>query len=279
VSRPFLTTGALAIALAVACGPLPTPQPGPYHPADANVSITRLVHDSVLVEIAGARFYVDPWLYSGVLFRQTEPLGLRPHALPPADAVLLTDRAGERFDRRALRQIAPRVPIAIAPTALAEELRGLGFRDVRPLEAWTDVRVGSATITAVPTGRAGANGYLLAGPDTRVLVAGPMRAFDGLGDVATAFPTVDVALLPIGGQRIFGMLREMGPEEAATAAATLQPRRIVPIGYGRTGGQPVYWYARRPLDRFRDAIGAVGLDPATIIVLTPGESWHSYRQP
>jgi L-ascorbate metabolism protein UlaG (beta-lactamase superfamily) len=268
----------LATVLA-ACGPLPTPEPGPYHRADATVSITRLVHDSVLVEVGGARFYVDPWLYSGVLFRQTEPLGLRPHALPPADAVLITARADERFDRRALRQIAPQAPIAVAPPALADDLRALGFREVRPLTPWQETRVGAVVVTAVPTGSRGSNGYVLSGPDARVYAAGPTRPFDGLADVATAFPDLDVALLPIGGQRILGFRREMGPEEAAAAAVVLRPRRIIPIGYGRTGGQPIYWYARHPAERFRDALAAAGMEGRTLVVLPPGESWHYYARP
>lgn len=270
--------GATVLALvlvAAACGPLPVPEEGPYHRADATISITRLVHDSVLVELGQARFYIDPWLYSGILVQQSEPLGLRPHALPPGDAVLLSDDHAGRFDRRALAQIAPRVPLAIAPPGVARELRGLGFTEVRPLAPWEDTRVGGVTVTAVPATPSGdANGYVLSSAAARVYAAGPLRLSDALADVATAFPGVDVALLPIGGRRLFGVPREMGPENAAEAARLLRPRRIIPIGYGRTGGQPFLWYARHPVERFRAAVRAAGLDPASVIVLPPGESWH-----
>lgn len=270
---------ALALVLVAACAPVPIPLNGPYHAADATVSVTRLVHASVLLELGGARFYVDPWLYSGFVVRQSEPLGLRPHALPPADAVLITDRAGERFDRRALVQIAARVPIAVAPAALAADLRAIGFHEVRPLGPWGETRVGDVTVTAAPTGVGDGNAYVLSTAEARVYAAGPTRDAAGLADVATAFPDIDVALLPIGGRRLLGVLREMGPEDAAAAARLLAPRRVVPIGYGRTGGEPLYWYARRPVERFRDAAGDAGLDRRAVVVLAPGESWHYLATP
>lgn len=267
----------LGVVLAVACGPLPLPESGPYHRADATVSVMRLVHASYLVEVAGARFYVDPWLYSGVVFRQTEPLGLRPHALPPANAVLLTDRDGDRFDRRALEQIAPRTPLAIAPAALAAELRRLGFHTVRSLAAWEETQVGDVTVTAVPADDPKATGYLLRAADVRVYAAAASASAEVGGAVANAFGPVDVALLPIGGRRFFGVPQEADPEVAAQTAQRLAARRVIPIGYGRTGGQPIHWYTARPVERFREAARTAGIDDTAIVVLPPGESWHYYR--
>jgi L-ascorbate metabolism protein UlaG (beta-lactamase superfamily) len=271
---------ALALVVGLGCSPLPIPHGGPYHRADATVSVTRLVHASFLVEVGGARLYVDPWLYSGIVFRQTEPLGLRPHALPPADAVLLTSGDDDRFDRRALGQIAPRVPVALGPRRLADDLRDLGFHTVVALEPWEEARVAAVTVTAVPTDDpARGLGYVLSAPAARIYTAGPTRLFSGLEQIATSFPDIDVALLPIGGPRFFGLQRQMGPAEAAQAVRMLDPRRVVPIAYGRTGGQPLYWYAGRPVERFREATRAAGASDDRVVVLATGESWHLYATP
>lgn len=273
--RQRVATVLAALALAGACAPVPVPRTGPYHTADAAISITRLVHASALVEVDGVRFYLDPWLYSGVLRRQTEPLGLRPHALPAADALLLTSDAPDRLDRRALAQIAPRTPLAIVPPSLVGALHDLGFHEVRALDPWDETQVGTVTVTAVPAARPGrTTGWVLASPRGRVYAAGPTRLGDTVADVAAAFPDLDVALLPIGGRRVLGVRREMGPEEAAEATRRLRPRRVVPIAYGRTGGEPFVWHARRPVERFRDALGDG--PGTTVLVLPPGESWHAW---
>ena len=275
--RPNLAPVLLAGALA-ACAPLPRPLETSYHHADADLSVTRIVHASLILELGETRLMVDPWLYSGFFIRQREPLAFRPSTLPSVQAVLLTHEHREHFDTRTLAMLAEHVPRAIAPTALRERLLALGFHDVIALDWWASTKVGGVTITAVPARHAvPANGYVLASDRVRIYVAGDTRAFPGLVDVATAFPRLDVALLPVGGQRLFGVLREMNSDQAAAAAATLGARRVIPIGYGRTGGFPAYWYPGAPVRDFRAAAKAIGLDDEQIVVLEPGESWHYYR--
>jgi L-ascorbate metabolism protein UlaG (beta-lactamase superfamily) len=108
-------------------------------------------------------------------------------------------------------------------------------------------------------------------------VAGDTRWFDELVDVATAFPDLDVALLPIGGERMLGFRRTMGPHDAARAAALLKPRRVIPIAYGAAGGFPFVWYSSDPVNRFREETKTAGLAPERVVVLEPGESWHYFR--
>ena len=273
--RVLATVAALLLA---ACAPLPIPRDVPYHHGDADLSVTRIVHGSLVLELGGTRVLVDPWLYSGFFIRQREPLAYRPSTLPSARAVLLTHGHQEHFDERALALLAERVPQAIAPPVLADRLRALGFHQVVALDWWERATVDGVTITAVPARHAvPENGYVLESGGVHVYAAGDTRAFAGVSEIATAFPRLDVALLPIGGQRLFGMLREMGPQQAAVTAATLGAERIVPIGYGRTGGLPVFWYPGSPVASFQAAAAAVGIEPERIVVLETGESWHYYR--
>ncbi len=276
--RRLAALGPLVILWGAACAPVPVPRESAFHPSDADLGITRVVHGTFILELRGARLLVDPWFHSGIVTRQGEPLGLTPATLPPLAAVLVTSDAPDRFDARALRDLAPSVPRAIGPPALRPELTGLGFRDVTGLPWWQETSVGDVAVTAVPAGDgSGAAGYVVGAGATRVYVAGATAPFRQLVDVAVAFPRLDVAILPIGGRRVAGLLQEMTPEQAAEAAVTLGATRVIPSGYAARSRSPLTWHAGDPLARFQDAMRARGLADR-VLILAPGESWH-YTKP
>jgi L-ascorbate metabolism protein UlaG (beta-lactamase superfamily) len=267
----------LALAALVACSAVPPPRRSPYHPADADLSVTRIVHASLIVEMRGTRLLVDPWFYSGLVMRQEEPLGLTPADLPGMTAVLLTHEHGGHTDDAALRELAKSVAEVIAPAHLAGRLKGLGFQRVTPLAWWESALVGDVRVTAVPALHAvPENGYVLESRGASAYLGGDTRTFDELPEVAERFPHLSVALLPVGGERLLGLARTMGPEEAATAAKTLGAERVIPIAYGKRGGFPVRWFAGDPVRRFVTACRAVGIGRERVVVLEPGESWHYY---
>jgi L-ascorbate metabolism protein UlaG (beta-lactamase superfamily) len=236
-----------------------------------------VVHGSFIVEEQATRLLIDPWFHSGILTSQREPLGLTPAALPTLAAVLLTGDAVDHFDVEALRDLAATVPRAIAPPALRGRLVDFGFHDVTGLAWWEHTDVDGVTVTAVPASQPNANGYVLVSRAARLYIAGPTAPFDGLVDIAIAFPHLDVAILPIGGRRVFGTLREMTPEQAATAAQTLGAARVVPSDYGARNRAPWVWYTGDQLERFRRAMTEHGLADH-LLVLETGESWH-YSKP
>jgi len=268
----------LVALLALACGAVPLPRRSAYHPSDAELSVTRIVHSSVIVEMAGTRVLIDPWFHSGLLVRQDEPLGLTPDGLPPVQAVLLTHDHGDHLDERALRGLAATIPQVVARPELHDPLATLGFRQVTGLAWWDTVRIGTIDATAVPANhRVAENGYVLEAGGVSLYAAGDTRYFAALVDIATRFPHLDAALLPVGGERVLGIRQQMGPADAARAAALLDPRRIIPIGYGEASAAPLWWYTRRPTDRFIEQCAQRGIDRARIVVLEPGESWHYFR--
>jgi L-ascorbate metabolism protein UlaG (beta-lactamase superfamily) len=266
------------MALAVACSAVPLPRRSGYHPSDADLSVTRIAHGSFILELGGARLLVDPWFHSGFVVRQREPLGLTPEALPSVPAILLTHGHGDHFDEAALGELAATVPVAVARPELHARLARLGFHEVIDLDWWDKAEVAGLVVTAVPARHdVPENGYVVERDGVQVYLAGDTRYFPELVDVATRFPHLDAALLPVGGERLLGLGREMGPVEAARAAALLEPRRIVPISYGKRGGVPLHWFARRPVERFIEECQERGIDQSRVVVLEPGESWHYYR--
>jgi L-ascorbate metabolism protein UlaG (beta-lactamase superfamily) len=273
--RPALVASCLLFA---ACRPVPPAQPAPYHASDAALAVTRIVHGSVIVSLGDVRLLVDPWFHSGSVFRQSEPLGLLPAALPPTQAVLLTHAHADHFDAEALRSLAATVPVAICPPELTERVRALGFATVVGLGWWDGTHVGAVAVTAVPAAHAvPENGYVLERGPVRVYLAGDTRPYPELVDVATRFPHVDLALLPFGGQRLLGIAREMTPDKAAAAARLLDARHVVPFHYGEAGGFPFFTYAGNPVARFREACEREGIARDRLLVLAPGESWQQTR--
>ena len=265
------------LVLLTACSAVPLPRRSPYHPADADLSVTRIVHASLIIEMRGTRMLVDPWFYSGLVMRQGEPLGLTPADLPGAAAVLLTHEHGGHTDDAALRELAKTVPEAIAPARLHDRLQALGFERVTTLGWWDATSVGDIRITAVPAAHAvPENGYVLESNGVSVYLGGDTREFEELPEVAARFPHLDAAILPVGGERLLGIARTMGPAQAAEAAATLGARHVIPIAYGKDGGFPFRWYARHPVARFIAACKDEGVAADRIVTLEPGESWHYY---
>ncbi|MGH7894096.1 MAG: MBL fold metallo-hydrolase, partial [Candidatus Binatia bacterium] len=149
---------------------------------------------------------------------------------------------------------------------------------VTPLEWWDHTDVGPIRVTAVPADHpVRENGYVLTTERARVYVAGDTRYFREMADIATAFPALDVAFLPVGGERLVGLKQTMDPAEAAKAAKLFDPKRIVPIAYGAGGGFPFVWYTGDAVQRFREEAHAAGVAAGRVVVLEPGESWHYYR--
>ncbi|MGH7822139.1 MAG: MBL fold metallo-hydrolase, partial [Candidatus Binatia bacterium] len=148
------------------------------------------------------------------------------------------------------------------------------------VDAWERTQVGSVIVTAVPASHGAREvGYVLREDSLTVYVAGDTRFDeDQFRSIAQAFPSIDAALLPVGGIRIFGRRLDMGPEEAARAAAILKPRRVIPYHYGLTGPFPFVLAPATPAKTFVEALRQ-GEAAATgqAVVLQPGESWHHYR--
>ena len=276
--RPVRPAVALVLALLAACAPIPLPRQSTFHPSDADLAVTRIIHGSFVLELHGTRLLVDPWFHSSWLIRQREALGLTPATLPKLAAVLLTGDDVTRFDPDALHELAISTPRAVVPPALRERVLALGFHDVTGLAWWERTDVDGVTITAVPTSAGPReNGYVVVSQDVRLYFAGDTKPFPDLVDVATAFPHLDVAVLPIGGRRSFGMAQQMTPEQAADAAALLKPARAIPSGFGAVSGSPFISFPEDPVGAFRKAMEQKGLSDR-LLILEPGESWH-YTKP
>ncbi|HSD09345.1 MAG TPA: MBL fold metallo-hydrolase, partial [Candidatus Binatia bacterium] len=252
-----------------------------YHPSDADLSVTRIVHGSAVIDFPETKILLDPWYNPTPPLGPSEPIGLSLENLPPMRGILITHKHDDHFDTETLRDYPDKSLRVIVPPGLGAEVRGMGYQDVVELEHWDRSQIGSVIVTAVP-GRhsVSENGYVLQGNSVTLYVAGDTLFDEQMFlDIGKRFPTIDAALLPVGGIRIMGERLDMSPEEAAEAFAILKPQRAIPYHYGLTGPMPFLLAASGPEKTFREAVSARDqTGDKAVVILEPGGSWHHYRQ-
>ncbi|HEU4673862.1 MAG TPA: MBL fold metallo-hydrolase [Candidatus Limnocylindrales bacterium] len=201
--------------------------------------LAYLGHATVRLDLAGVRVLTDPLLREriGPLLRQGPPLG--PEAWAGGDVVLLSHLHRDHLDLGSLRLLRPK-PTIIVPRGAGALLEAHGYHDVVELAPGETAAAGPLTITATEAAHSGfrppfgptaaAVGYVVDSGSRRVYFAGDTDLFAGmraLGDLE-----LDVALLPVWGWGPTLGPGHLDPERAATAAARVRARTIVPIHWG-----------------------------------------------
>lgn len=251
-----------------------------YHPSDADLSVTRIVHGSAVIDFPETKILLDPWFSPTPPLGPSEVIGLSLENLPPMRGILITHRHDDHFDAATLREYADKSVRVISPRGLGREIRAMGYQDVVELDEWERSQIGSVIVTAVPARhRVPENGYVLQGNAVTLYVAGDTRFDEPLfRQMAERYPNLDAALLPVGGIRIFGRRLDMSPEEAAEAFAILKPRHVIPYHYGLTGPTPFFLSAPEAARQFQEAVASRDpLGRQAVVILEPGASWHHYR--
>lgn len=270
-------------------------------PAGAPVSVTWVGHASFVVRIGGLTVLTDPvWSrrIPGIRPRWTDP-GVPLGSLDRVDAVVISHNHYDHLDAPTIRRL-PRATTVFAPAKLGPWFTRRGFRNVVELDWWE-----SATLPArgaVPGGgevrfdfvpahhwsrrglRDGCRtlwgGWVLTAPSgDRVYFAGDTGYGHWFTEIATRYPGIDLALLPIGAYEPRWFLKNvhMSPEEAVQATADLRASRMATMHWGtfQLSAEP----PMEPLDRVRKAWREAGRDPADLWDLAIGEGRPLTAQP
>ncbi len=153
-------------------------------------------------------------------------------------------RFPSKCDRNAVKHFGhPELSVA-GTVGTAAHCKGLGVGPVTELRPWEETRLGPFVLTATPAVHTGPPppeiNFVIQCGDLHVFFGGDARWSDTFSAIARRFPPMDLALVPIGGTRIFGRRTTMNPRDAARACVALRARNAVPI---HEGGE---WFSLPP---------------------------------
>ncbi|PSN10921.1 MBL fold metallo-hydrolase [filamentous cyanobacterium CCT1] len=215
--------------------------------------------------------------------RRTNP-AMELEELPPIDFVLLSHMHEDHFDRVVEQKLNKDLPILTTHEA-ARKLAQKGFRATYGLHHWeqrTLVKGDShLQLTAMP-GRHGppflasllpcVNGSLLEfqrpgdRPPFRLYISGDTLMHQPLEEIPKRYPSIDLALIHLGGTKVLGVLLTMDAEQGIQAIQLIAPRVAIPIHFND------YTIMKSPLSNFLKAAEAAQLK-TQIQVLEHGDEY------
>ena len=262
-----------------------------------SLTATHIGHASVLLQWGSHNVLVDPvWSERASPLRWIGPRrhnapGVSLEDLPPIDAILLTHNHYDHLDLPTLRQLVKRHnPCFLTPLGNDSLLRRAipGVR-VTAGDWWSEhALLPKLRVVLVPSyhwsSRSGRDyrmalwgGFVLQAAGTTVYCAGDTGYADGglFKEIASHFPQIDLALLPIGAYdpRWFMRAQHVDPNEALEIAGCLGARAVLGIHWGTFQLTDEPW--DEPGTRFAEGVRQRGLDERCFVPFRAGEVWRA----
>lgn len=249
---------------------------------------------TVLLRYAGFTILTDPnFLHQGDHVhlgygirsaRQTNP-ALEIEQLPPLDFLVLSHMHDDHFDAVAAAKLDKNLPIVTTPHA-ANDLKQKGFTAPQAIKTWESLSItkgdAKVRITATP-GRHGPGilaamlpqvmGSIFEFQSTagktvfRLYITGDTLVYEDLKEIPKRYPNIDLALLHLGGTKVFGILVTMDAKQGVQAIQIVAPKLSIPIHYND------YTVFKSPLEDFIQAVQDAGLEER-VRYLSHGETYQ-----
>jgi L-ascorbate metabolism protein UlaG (beta-lactamase superfamily) len=262
----------------------------PPRAARDRIAVTFIGHSTFLVQVGGLCVLTDPiWSdrCSPVSFagpRRVRPPGQTLDSLPGVDLLLITHNHYDHMDLPTLRKVRARwQPSTATGLGNARHLAKAGIRSAVELDWWQTTELAGARVTYVPAQHFSARGlhdrnrslwggFVVEAHGAVVYFAGDSGYCPYFADIASRFPRIDLALLPIGAYepRWFMRQHHVNPEEAVQAHLDLQPRRSIGMHFGTF--QLTDEAIDAPISALRQAQARAGVAHAEFDVLGFGET-------
>ncbi|MCD6571166.1 MAG: MBL fold metallo-hydrolase [Deltaproteobacteria bacterium] len=198
-----------------------------------DINSTYIGHATILLDFGGETVLTDPWFTSGpILFRRRRKPGLQPPHLPRIDLILLSHEHFDHLDPKSLDSLEKDCTV-IVHSGLGKKIKRFGFKTVEELNPWEFFPYRSLKITAVPARHTRYSiGYVISG-EKNIYFAGDTTLIpEDFKRIREKF-TIDLAILPIGGVKIFGIIKKvMDPRDAVEAIRLISPDKVLPIHWG-----------------------------------------------
>ncbi len=247
-------------------------------------------HATTLIQIDGVNILTDPvWSkrvspFSFIGPQRVRPPGVRFEHLPPIDAILVSHDHYDHLDIPTLKRLSqtnqPRVFVGLGLEPLLKSKKIAGGTE---MDWWQSVELSNGVrVTSVParhwSGRGVRNrnrtlwgGYVIEGKSGTIYFAGDTGYGVHLERIAERFPSIRLALLPIGAHlpRWFMKAQHMSPEDAVRAHQLLRPVTSIGIHFGTfplaDEGE------RQPIDELAAVLNEINDSKLNFSVLAFGE--------
>jgi L-ascorbate metabolism protein UlaG (beta-lactamase superfamily) len=273
----------------------PRAQP-PYVPVEAGrfatpppsgLRVTWFGHSSLLLEIDGHRFLMDPmWServgpvgWAGPKRWYPPPIALAD--LPAVDAVIISHDHYDHLDYGTVKALTATGVRFIVPLGVGAHLARWGVAEdkITELDWWQGLSLGDLRVTATPARHASGRtlifdndatlwaGYALVGPMHRVYFSGDTGLFPGLKEIGARLGPFDLTMIEVGQYDAAWPDWHSGPEQAVRAHQMVGGRVMLPIHWGLFALASHGW--TEPIERT-----LVAAQKSGVVVMTPkpGES-------
>ena len=263
-------------------------EPGRFAtPPPSGLRVTWFGHSSLLLEIDGHRFLMDPmWServgpvgWAGPKRWYPPPIALGD--LPKLDAVIISHDHYDHLDYATVKALAATGVKFIAPLGVGAHLAHWGVAEdkIVELDWWQETALGDLRVVASPARHASGRtlifdndatlwaGYALVGPKHRVYFSGDTGLFPGLTEIGKRLGPFDLTMIEVGQYDAAWPDWHSGPEQAVRAHQMVGGRVMLPIHWGLFALASHGW--TEPIERT-----LVAAQKSGVVVLTPrpGES-------
>lgn len=236
---------------------------------------------TVLLQYAGFTLLTDPnFLHQGDHVhlgygirsaRRTNP-AMEIEELPPLDLVVLSHMHEDHFDRVVEQNLNKQLPIVTTQHA-AEKLGKKGFKSTHPLHTWESLDVVKGETLLRIAAMPGIHGprilsallppvmgsvlefqHPVGKTKFRIYISGDTLVNADIKEIPQRYPDIDLALIHLGGTKVFGVLLTMDGKQGVEAIQIIAPRTAIPIHYND------YTVMKSPLEEFIQAVTAAGLE-------------------
>ncbi len=227
--------------------------------SEGQVCLTWVGHASFLVQTPRHNILIDPnWANWLLVIRRLKRAGIAIRDLPDIDLVLITHAHFDHLNRRSLREVAARQPVAV-PSGVSNLVHGLGFDQVREMTWWDHWEVEDLSVTFTPAHHWGARyladrhrgygGYSLAYGARTIYHCGDTAYFKEFPEIGKRLRP-EIVLMPIGSyDQPSKRVSHITPEKAVQAFLELQGKILIPMHFGtyRMSYEPLHEPAHRLL--------------------------------
>lgn len=227
--------------------------PEAYAPSSSTPSVQWLSHATCLIQLNKFNILTDPVFGDvAVVFKCKRSIpAIAVDKLPTIDMILISHNHRDHLDEPSMKKLVDQQPMVLVPEGVEELVKSFGFRRVFAYTWWQKQafikRSGERIMcTCVPachnSGRGFFDhnkalwcGWMIEGYGPTIYFAGDTALAQPLfASIAHAFPSIDIALLPIGPGRPRTCMAKVhcNARDAVEVSDMVHARYMIPIHWG-----------------------------------------------